>query len=111
MTTFVTASAVFFGALLLGALLCYRLLFSPLAGLPGPWTCALTRIPLVYHELRGKRRSFIHGLHVRYGPVVRIAPNEVSFASREAVKEIYTSSGGGYDKSSFYKLFANFDRP
>lgn len=33
-------------------------------------------------------------------PVVRIAPNEVSSTSYEAVKEIYGSLGSGYDKST-----------
>ena len=92
-------------------LLIYRLWLSPLARLPGPTICALTRLPLMYHEFNGNRRKFIHALHLKYGPVVRVAPDEVSFATREAAKEIYTSGGSGYDKSSFYNLFSNFDRP
>ena len=95
----------------LACLVLYRLWLSPLARLPGPKICALTRLPLMYHEFNGNRRKFIHALHLKYGPVVRVAPDEVSFATREAAKEIYTSGGSGYDKSSFYKLFANFDRP
>ncbi|KAI0693841.1 cytochrome P450 [Cerioporus squamosus] len=89
----------------------YRLWISPLARLPGPTLCALTRLPLMYHEFSGNRRKFVHALHLKYGPVVRIAPDEVSFATREAAKEIYTSGGSGYDKSAFYNLFSNFDRP
>lgn len=50
----------------------------------------------------------MHKLHKKYGPVVRIAPNEVSFASLEAVKEIYASGGSGYDKTEFYDLFRQF---
>ena len=89
----------------------YRLYFSALARFPGPTICALTQLPLMYHEFCGRRRLFVHALHVKYGPVVRIAPDEVSFATREAVKEIYTSVGSGYDKSSFYHLFRNYDSP
>ena len=95
--------------LLIASLAVYRLWFAPLARLPGPWICALSRLPLMYREFNGKRRSFIHDLHTRYGPIVRVAPDEVSFASREAVKEIYTSGGSGYDKTSIYLLFRNFD--
>ncbi|KAH9891884.1 cytochrome P450 [Cubamyces lactineus] len=98
------------GCLLLTVLL-YRLLFAPLARLPGPKLCAVTRLPLMYREVTGGRRMWIHQLHMRYGPVVRVAPDEVSFATREAAKEIYTSGGSGYDKSSFYSLFGNFDTP
>ena len=65
----------------------------------------------MYHEFQGNRRKFIHALHLQYGPTVRVAPDEVSFATREAVKEIYTSGGSGYDKTPFYRLFRHFDRP
>lgn len=95
--------------LLIAWLAVYRLWFAPLARLPGPSICALSRLPLMCHEFSGNRRSFIHDLHTKYGPIVRIAPDEVSFASREAVKELYTLGGSGYDKSPFYLLFENFD--
>ncbi len=96
-------------SLLIVSLAVYRLWFAPLARLPGPSICAITRLPLMCHEFSGTRRSFIHGLHMKYGPVVRVAPDEVSFATPEAVKEIYTSGGSGYDKSPLYLLFTNFD--
>jgi len=60
--------------------------------------------------LRANRRVYIHGLHLQYGPVVRIAPNEVSFTSPEAVKEVYCSGGSGYDKTEFYDLFKVYGR-
>ena len=107
MDNVVAASEVL--GLLIVSLALYRLWFAPLARLPGPSICAITRLPLMYHEFSGTRRSFIHGLHMKHGPIVRVAPDEVSFATREAVKEIYTSGGSGYDKSSFYDLFRNFD--
>ena len=96
-------------SLLIASLVVYRLWFAPLARLPGPSICALSRLPLMYHEFSGNRRSFIHDLHTKYGPIVRVAPDEVSFATREAVKEFYTSGGSGYDKLPFYLLFENFD--
>lgn len=60
-------------------------------------------------EFSGKRREYIHELHERYGAVVRLGPNEVSFTSLEAIKEIYSSGGSGYDKTEFYTLFKQFD--
>ncbi|KAI0775634.1 cytochrome P450 [Trametes elegans] len=89
----------------------YRLLVSPLANLPGPKLCALTRLPLMYREFAGTRRAWVHELHLQYGPVVRIAPDEVSFATYEAEKEIYSSGGSGYDKTSLYNLFKHFNTP
>ena len=40
---------------------------------------------------------------------MRLGPNEVSFTSLEAIKEIYSSGGSGYDKTEFYTLFKQFD--
>jgi hypothetical protein len=81
----------------------------PLAELPGPFHTKLTDAWLKYKEFSGSRRHFVHDLHKKYGSVVRLGPNEVSFASAEAVKEIYISSGSGYDKTEFYNLFKQFD--
>ena len=60
-------------------------------------------------EFTSNRRGYIHELHRQYGPVVRLGPNEVSFTSLEALKEIYSSGGGGYDKTEFYTLFTQFN--
>ena len=40
---------------------------------------------------------------------MRLAPNEVSFANLEGMKEIYQSGGSGYDKTEFYDLFKQYD--
>ncbi|KAI0363959.1 cytochrome P450 [Pilatotrama ljubarskyi] len=93
------------------AVVVYRLVLAPLARLPGPKLSALTALPLIYREFTGKRRAWIHDLHLKYGPVVRIAPNEISFATRESAKEIYSSGGSGYDKTSLYDLFTHFETP
>ena len=87
----------------------HKLLSSPLASLPGPWYTKFTGLLLKSNELRAQRRHYIHKLHQKYGPVVRLAPNEVSFASLEGMKEIYTSGGSGYDKTNFYDLFKQYD--
>ncbi|KAI0363960.1 cytochrome P450 [Pilatotrama ljubarskyi] len=108
-TLFVTLARA--SAFLLLSAVVYRLVLAPLARLPGPKLSALTSLPLIYREFTGRRRAWIHDLHLKYGPVVRIAPNEVSFATRESVKEIYASGGSGYDKTSLYKLFEHFETP
>lgn len=81
---------------------------SPLQKLPGPWYTSWTSLVIKYHEFNATRRVFVHRLHKKYGPVVRLSPNEVSFAGIEAVKEIYGSGGSGYDKTEFYELFKQF---
>ncbi|KAK0722862.1 cytochrome P450 3A13 [Lasiosphaeria miniovina] len=91
--------------LLIGDALLRRTVLSPLNGIPGPALARFTSLVLKWHEFNARRTAYVHGLHRRYGPVVRIAPNEVSFASAAAVKEIYCSGGSGYDKTEFYDLF------
>ncbi|KZL79499.1 cytochrome p450 [Colletotrichum incanum] len=87
-----------------------RCLLSPLSKIPGPGLSKFTSIVLRWHEFNANRTRYIHSLHLEYGPVVRIAPSEVSFTSYEAVKEIYGSLGSGYDKHYFYSLFKVFQR-
>ncbi|KAL2752781.1 hypothetical protein ACRALDRAFT_2141136 [Sodiomyces alcalophilus JCM 7366] len=87
-----------------------RCLASPLRNVRGPWYAAFTVLILRWHELRANRTRYVHSLHTRYGPVVRLGPAEVSFTSCDAVKEIYCSRGSGYDKTEFYDLFRVFGR-
>lgn len=62
----------------------------------------------MWREFTAQRRVYIHELHKHYGAVVRLGPNEVSFTSLEALKEIYQSGGSGYDKTEFYTLFIQY---
>jgi hypothetical protein len=87
-----------------------RCLRSPLNAIPGPLTAKFTSVILKWHEFHADRTKYIHSLHRKYGPAVRIAPNEVAFASAAAVKEIYCSGGSGYDKTEFYDLFKVYGR-
>jgi hypothetical protein len=102
-----------FGLVALAVLSCLYLLqclLSPLNRLPGPAVAKYTSWVLKWHEFRADRTRYIHHLHLKYGPAVRIAPNEVAFASQGAVKEIYCSAGSGYDKTEFYDLFKVYGR-
>ncbi|KAB8235121.1 cytochrome P450 [Aspergillus alliaceus] len=76
---------------------------------PGPLYAKFTSLILKYQEFSGKRRTYIHSLHQKYGPVVRLAPNEISFTDLEGLREIYQSGGSGYDKTEFYNLFQQYD--
>ncbi|KAI1405764.1 cytochrome P450 3A13 [Hypoxylon fuscum] len=88
----------------------WKCIVSPLRTLPGPKLSLFSSWGLKFHEFRADRTRYVHSLHQRYGPVVRIAPNEVSFASLEGVKEIYGSGGSGFDKTEFYNLFQFYGR-
>ncbi|KAJ6005329.1 hypothetical protein N7451_003273 [Penicillium sp. IBT 35674x] len=81
---------------------------SSTSKLPGPWYTRFTSLWIKYQEFTANRRDSIHKLHSIYGPVVRLGPNEISFTSLDAIKEIYASGGSGYEKTEFYTLFRQF---
>lgn len=87
----------------------------PLRGVPGPVLARFTGIWLLRHELAGTRATTIHELHQMYGPVVRIAPDQLSFSSPAALREIYGSSSKYakapvYDSMGFQSTFTTRDR-
>ncbi|KAI0785593.1 cytochrome P450 [Abortiporus biennis] len=58
----------------------YRLSpLHPLAKYPGPIMCKLTKLGHVYLYTQRKHFGYVSGLHKKYGDVVRIGPNELSF--------------------------------
>ncbi|KAH7203310.1 cytochrome P450 [Fusarium oxysporum] len=76
--------------------------FNPLSRLPGPWISCWTDAILKYHWLKGTRAQYVHRLHQRYGPVVRVGPHEVGISDMTAVKEIHRVKDG-YRKAPFYQ--------
>jgi cytochrome P450 len=85
----------------------------PLREFPGPRLAAWSDIPYCYWLLRGRQPFILLGLHEKYGPVVRIAPNELSFNTASSWKDIYGYrpghspfiKGGFYDGGPFVKRF------
>lgn len=106
-----TSPPLLAAAALLGAIVfLLRRMSSPLWKLPGPQISRFSSLELRWNELNANRTLYVHGLHLRFGPVVRVAPGEVSFTSWAALKEIYCSAGSGYDKTDFYDLFKIYNR-
>jgi hypothetical protein len=68
----------------------------------------VTQLWIMYHEFKGDRTVQIDKLHSRYGPVVRISPDEVSFNNHEGLREIYGIKST-FSKSSFYDLFVYYN--
>ncbi|KAL4948459.1 cytochrome P450 [Aspergillus filifer] len=86
----------------------YKALVSPLRRIPGPIYTNFTRLPLKLSILAGQRIYFIHSLHLQYGPIVRIAPTEVSIFSLPEFKEIHRV-GSPFLKSKWYEDFVMGD--
>jgi cytochrome P450 len=89
--------------ILIHQLLISPLLLSPLSRIPGPKLYAFTKWRLARDDW-GRRTRTIHALHKKYGPVVRIGPNEIHFNSVSALRTIY-GAGSGFERTSFYFMF------
>ncbi|KAH8158070.1 hypothetical protein CIB48_g10176 [Xylaria polymorpha] len=86
-------------ALLIGLGKFYR---DPLRHIPGPLIAHLTPIWLWYISWRGIECTELDKLHEKYGPVIRIAPNEIDISDGVAVPVIYVKNGG-FPKSPMYR--------
>ncbi|CAI7657890.1 unnamed protein product [Penicillium crustosum] len=73
----------------------YQLYINPLGKYPGPKLAAASRLPQLYHTFRGDLLEWVNGLHTTHSDVVRIAPDELSYATGEAWKGIYGHASGG----------------
>lgn len=77
---------------------------SPLRTIPGPLLASCSRLWKVWSTYSGHTELDHIALHKKYGPVVRTAPNEVSFASTNAAKDLF-AVGKGFHKTMFYSVF------
>ncbi|KAI9830709.1 MAG: hypothetical protein M1826_004538 [Phylliscum demangeonii] len=85
----------------------YRRYLHPAASIPGPFLASITHLYSFYysHICNGRFYLQIEKLHQRYGPVVRIAPNEVHLSDARHYDTIY-HVGSKYGKDgAFYAIF------
>ncbi|GAM34675.1 hypothetical protein TCE0_015f02400 [Talaromyces pinophilus] len=67
----------------------YNVFLHPLRKYPGPVLRAAFQLPDLVSLLRGTAFKDTKALHDRYGSVVRLAPNTLSYTSSQAWKDIY----------------------
>lgn len=78
------------------------LAFGNLRRLPGPFFSRLTGLPLSIAAFKGRRAQWLYELHKKYGPVVRVAPGEVSVADSAHYRTIYSNPKTSHKDTSFY---------
>ncbi|KAL2154606.1 hypothetical protein VTH82DRAFT_3282 [Thermothelomyces myriococcoides] len=102
--------AISLGIVLPASSIIYNVFFHPLRSVPGPKSWAATPFPYVLAWLSGSLHLTIHELHEKYGDVVRVAPNRLSFTHPDAWNAIrgHRKSGKGeHGKESIFYLVAS----
>jgi hypothetical protein len=84
------------------ATILYILFLSPLRAIPGPWWYAATPFPRLWLYFSGREPWCVKAMYERYGPVVRLAPTEVSFIDEQAWKDIYGYKTTTHQDETFY---------
>ncbi|KAI0008985.1 cytochrome P450 [Xylariaceae sp. FL0662B] len=83
----------------------YNLYFHPLANYPGPFWARASTLWRFWSSLSGQFHRIIEDSHRKYGPVFRVGPNELSFASATAYKTIYGTKNPA-PKNEYFAMFA-----
>lgn len=78
------------------------LAFGNLRRLPGPFYSRLTGLPLSISAFKSRRAQWLYELHKKHGPVVRVAPGEVSVADPTHYRNIYSNPKTSHKYPGFY---------
>ncbi|KAH6985234.1 putative cytochrome P450 [Ilyonectria destructans] len=90
----------------------YMRYFHPLARFPGPFIASISNVYYARSMLSGSHHRNMLKLHGQYGPIVRLAPNELSFSSLSSRDDIYGfKAARRFLKSPLYDGFVNGNEP
>lgn len=83
---------------------------SPLAKIPNAhWSSAYTDTWIKLKEANGGTGlQDVLKAHKKYGPIVRVSPRTLSICSLDSLRQAYS---GGFDKTTFYNEFTNYNVP
>lgn len=84
----------------------HPIFLSPLSHVPDAhWTSPITPIWILWVRFCSQENKTLHEAHLKYGPVLRLAPNELSVNELSGVRAVYT---GGFEKGQWYSIFDNY---
>ncbi|KAL4872535.1 hypothetical protein BDV12DRAFT_193253 [Aspergillus spectabilis] len=81
---------------------------DPLSSIPGPEITKWTDLLLKYYTVTGQSPRYVHALHQKYGPIVRISPTIVDISDIPTAREIHRIASP-FLKSHWYRLLNRKD--
>lgn len=104
---FTTISVVALLLIILYKNIIYPAFVSPLAKVPNAhWSAPFSSAWILWIRFKSRGNRTIHAAHEKHGPIVRLAPSELSINCVDAgIKTVYT---GGFEKHEWYpRVFAS----
>ncbi len=89
----------------------YNIYWHPLAQFPGPKLHVATFVPFYWATWLGREPMSSKSIHDKYGPVVRINPNALSFVTAQSWKDIYGIRPGRKQLPKNVGLYKEFQDP
>ncbi|RWA10079.1 hypothetical protein EKO27_g5041 [Xylaria grammica] len=80
---------------------------DPLSDVPGPWYARWTELVAKYYWVTARKSIYVHNLHLKYGPIVRVGPREVYIADPKATQTVFRIKKE-FPKAQWYLAFAPF---
>lgn len=99
------------GAVILTILAIYKFLIhpfflSPLRHIPSAhWSAPISPFWILWMRFRCRENHAVHAAHLKHGPVVQLAPNELSVNDLGGLRTVYA---GGFEKGEWYTFFDNY---
>lgn len=78
----------------------YNVCMHPLRDIPGPFLWRAFDFPYVRSSIQGFSHKDLLRFHEKYGPVVRVGPNEISHTTGLVWKDVW-----GHNKDDFEKTW------
>lgn len=79
----------------------YATTLHPLRKIPGPFLALISRLWIIRRIHKGDMDHVQRSLHLKHGPLIRIAPDEIACADPGAIKDIYPTQNP-LTKTDFY---------
>src|SRR3954470_22580952 len=81
--------------------------YAQLASIPAAhWSVPYSRTWILWQRFQGRENAALEKAHgTLFIPLVRVAPNELSVANVEGLRNVY---GAGFEKHGWYGAFENY---